>query len=219
MIFDLDDTLIETSKCITPLALVCAFEAMQQEGLMAPDHAIEDLFSINETALTARDALRAFTSLYPEKEKFFKIGLDALAKPLEENCLVEPVPHALSVLDRLGTHHKLALVTRGEEILQLKKMEKAGIQPKKFSKLIVSRASTKKGDYKAILDHLGYLPEDGAVCGDRVSLDLAPAKELGLYTVHFRNGRGHYHDQPKESVDATIECLTELEEVLAKHEV
>jgi len=219
VIFDLDDTLIETSKCITPLVLTAAFEEMRRAGLMAPEHAVEDLLAINETALTARDALRVFTSLYPQKETFFKIGVDALSRPLEEKCLVEPVPHALFVLDRLAKHHKLALVTRGEEILQFKKMEKAGIQPKKFSKLIVSRASTKKGDYKAVLDHLGYLPEDGAVCGDRVPLDLSPAKELGLYTVHFRNGRGLYHDQPKESVDATIDCLTELEEVLAKHEV
>ena len=192
---------------------------MQEAGLGAPDQAIEELLTINETALTARDALLTFTALYPKRETFFKIGVDTLTLPLEEKFLLESVPHALSVLDHLGESHTLALVTKGEESLQLEKMEKAGIQPERFSKLIVSRASTKKKDYKAVLDHFGYLPDEAAVCGDRVPLDLTPAKELGLYTIHFRNGRGLHHREPRESVDATIDCLTELEEVLAKHEV
>lgn len=219
MIFDLDDTLIETSKCLIPHALISAFDAMQKAGLNADASAIDELFMLNKTALTARDALRAFTSLFPNGELFFKIGLNTLHLPLSKNVYLEPVPHALEVLDSLSKTHHLALVTKGEEALQMEKMEKAGIQPERFSKLIVSRAPTKKRAYKAVIDHFGYPPEEVAVCGDRVSLDLTPAKDLGLYTIHFRNGRGLYHAEPKESVDATIDCLIQLGEVLTKHEV
>jgi FMN phosphatase YigB (HAD superfamily) len=53
------------------------------------------------------------------------------------------------------------------------------------------------------------------VCGDRISIDLSPAKELGLRTVHIRTGRGFQQMQPASDVDFAIGKLNELKEIIA----
>lgn len=210
IIFDLDDTLIETSKCLTPLYLRLAFDAMGLSGTW------QELVAINEKSLSSRIALREFWSSRSDREEILQAGLEALKTPIPSEAKIEPVPGANEVLDTLQVHHTLALVTAGYPELQLQKMEKAGIQPSQFSKLIVGSGPSKKSDYQRVLAELQFDPSEAVVCGDRVEIDLTPAKELGLYTVHFRNGRGLFHSTPKESVDLTIQTLKELQEVFAK---
>ncbi|MBS0628905.1 MAG: HAD family hydrolase [Verrucomicrobia bacterium] len=210
IIFDLDDTLIETSKCLTPLYLRFAFEAMGLAGTL------EELIEINEKALSSKVAIREFWSKRSEKQEILQAGLEALKRPLPSDVTIEPVPGAKEVLVTLQAHHTLALVTAGHAELQLQKMKKAGIQPAQFSKLIVGSGPSKKSDYQRVLVELNVAPGEGVVCGDRVEIDLTPAKELGLYTVHFQNGRGLVHSTPRESVDLTIKTLKELKEVFVK---
>ncbi len=212
VVFDLDDTLIETSKCLTPLYLQIAYDAMGLEGTF------EELTAINEKALTSRIALREFWGRYSNKEEILQEGLNALKTALPADAKIDPVPGAKEVLDALQVHHTLALVTAGHQQLQFQKMEKAGIQPEQFSKIIVSTGASKKLDYQNVLSELNFDPSNAIVCGDRVEVDLTPAKELGIYTVHFQNGRGKIHTEPKESVDLTIKTLKELQEVFVKHE-
>lgn len=67
-----------------------------------------------------------------------------------------------------------------------------------------------------VLSDLKIDPREALVCGDRVSMDLSPAKELGMFTVHLRNGRGQFHDSPKAHVDLAIDDLTQLHEAFEK---
>lgn len=210
VLFDLDDTLIETSRCLTPLYLRMACDAMGLKGTF------EELTQINEKALSSRIALREFWSRYSDQEEILQAGLEALKTALPADAKIDLVPGAQEVLDALQVHHTLALVTAGHPQLQLQKMEKAGIQPEQFSKIIVSTHSSKKLDYQKVLSELNFDPSEAVVCGDRVEFDLKPAKELGIYTVHFQNGRGN--SESNESVDLTIKTLKELQEVFVKHE-
>ena len=218
ILFDLDDTLIETSKCLTPYSLKNAFCVMQQKGLNAPEFAFNSLLEINKKSLSSKIALKQFWKLYSNQLEILNSGFEAMSCPLSEEISLEVVPGALKTLGELKKLHDLALVTIGDPYLQFQKMKKAGIQPSQFSKLIVSKGPSKKSDYQQILNELGYHSRDAVVCGDRIPIDLTPGKELGLFTVHFRNGRGLHHDAPKESVDLTITTLTELLEVFAKYE-
>lgn len=210
IIFDLDDTLIETSKCLTPLYLRFAFEAMRLPGV------IEELIALNEKALSAKNGIKAFWQIRSDDEEILHRGLEALKSPVPLDAKIDPVPDAKEILEILQEHHTLALVTAGHHDLQLQKMKKAGIQPSQFSKLIVGTGPSKKTDYQTVLEELNFDPSDAVVCGDRVEIDLTPAKELGLYTVHFKNGRGLFHTTPKESVDLTINALKQLQEVFVK---
>jgi FMN phosphatase YigB (HAD superfamily) len=89
-------------------------------------------------------------------------------------------------------------------------MEKAGIQPQRFSKLVFGSKPSKKSDYQSVLDELDVDPKQAMVIADRVSVDLSPAKELGMFTVHFPNGRGKVHNGPSSDVDVRIETLQEV---------
>ncbi len=213
VIFDLDDTLIETSKCLTPHYLLRAYTAMQLPGAE-----LSELIEMNERAINTKTAIKDFFSRYSDNKNIYQKGIDALKTPFPKGIPLQLVPGALELLDALSSGHTLALVTAGEPSYQLEKMKKAGIQPSRFSKLVVSDSTSKKFDYQTVLDQLSVAPNNAIVCGDRVSVDLSPAKALGMYTVHFRNGRGKFCDTPKEDVDMSIDALTQFYEVFSEHE-
>jgi len=210
VIFDLDDTLIETSKCLTPHYLRLAYFAMQSAGVKEP---IEKLIALNVNLLSLTLALEEFCQGQTE---IYNAALSALNTPLPKNVSLDLVPGAIEVLDELQEAHTLALVSKGDPQFQRQKMEKAGIQPERFSKLVIGNGPSKKSDYQMVLSKLNIDPTEALVCGDRVSWDLSPAKELGMFTVHFRNGRGLVHDEPKADVDLAIDHLKQLHEAFEK---
>ena len=209
IIFDLDDTLIETSKCITPTYLKRAYDAMCKKGLIAID--FSELIKINEKAISSKAAIKTFWEKTDAKEESLQAGLKSMHLPLSQDLELESTEGALELLNDLKGID-ICLVTMGDPALQFSKMKKAGIQPEQFSKLVIGKGLSKKFHYQAILEELK--PEKCIVCGDRVSVDLTPAKELGLTTVHFRNGRGKVHDFPKEDVDYTIEKIKDIKNIL-----
>jgi len=219
IIFDLDDTLIETSKCLTPYYLKLAFDSMRKAGLEIEEDVFDELVSMNQNALTSRFALKKFWSKYSDQIKIYDAGLAVMKTPLPEDLPLEIVPGAIEVLEELQEAHTLALVTLGNPHLQGEKMKKAGIQPALFSKLVIGKGPSKKLDYQTILTELKFDAQEVIVCGDRVPIDLTPAKELGLFTVHFRHGRGLCHNEPKADVDLSIDALKQLHEVFAQHEI
>ncbi|MCK4934771.1 MAG: hypothetical protein KAR79_04205, partial [Simkaniaceae bacterium] len=91
---------------------------------------------------------------------------------------------------------------------------KAKIDPALFSKIFICPEKNKKPYYKTLFNSFDYLPSDIVVCGDRINIDLTPAKELGFNTVHFRYGRGTGFTGLKRDVDYTISSLCELREVV-----
>lgn len=219
VIFDLDDTLIETSKCLTRNYLRLAFDAMKKKGLKVGEEAFSELISINEMAISSRAALKEFWLSHSDQIEILNSGLEALKTPLPEKWAIDPVPGALELLEELAGDYLLAIATQGDPHLQRQKMKKAGIQPEQFSKLTVGSGQSKKEDYIEILAELNVSPQEAIICGDRVPADLSPAKELGLFTVHLSNGRGKIHKEPKEHVDIYIQSLKELQKVIKKIKV
>ena len=94
-------------------------------------------------------------------------------------------------------------------------MKKAGIDSTIFSKLVVSEERNKKPHYQAIAEELGFERGEAIVCGDRIAVDLSPARELGYKTVHMRWGRGLNGAGPRSDVDYTITELVEIKEIIA----
>lgn len=214
IIFDLDDTLVETSKCLTPFRLRQALQAMIEAGLEVDsfERALSHLLEVNRTASTSRKALEVVATLYPNGSQALDAGLACFSLPFPEETFLTAAEGALSLLEELAQDHTLALVTMGVQAVQFQKMEKAGIQPKLFSKIIVSGGPSKRPSYEEVMRQFPHAP--GLVCGDRVFLDLSPAKELGLKTVHVRAGRGLEQAQPACDIDFSISRLAELKEIL-----
>jgi len=218
IIFDLDDTLIDTSGSLTPQRLEAAFERMIEAGLSVPDRsaALEFLKRLNETAESARAALSEFIELVDGDERLYSLGVAEIYDVFPEDSVVFPLEDALAVLEEVRQMHRLALVTLGKESHQLLKLKKAGIDSTIFSKIVVSEDRDKKPHYIKILKEMGYAPQETVVCGDRIGVDLTPAKELGCRTVHMQWGRGSGLKSTSRDVDFTITELKKIPDILAK---
>lgn len=214
----MDDTLVETSKWLTPERLKASFALMIESGLevLNKEDAVRELIAINEQALSSTIALSIFCEKYRAKKEILEAGLASLFTLLPEMLTLPPVPGAIDLLKDLYKDYELALVTLGQKDLQLQKLKKAGIQPHYFSKIIVGQGKNKKSEYEQILKEFKVKPQEIFVCGDRVPVDLTPAKQLGMKTIHFVNGRGLRFKDPKEDIDFSISTLPELKKILTK---
>lgn len=218
IIFDLDDTLIATSKYITPFKLQLALERMIEAGLPVedPENSLELLKRLDITSASSKHALEEFLDLMDAPKDFYVLGNKLLYDELPPETPVFTTEGAHEVLSELKQSHDLAIVTVGKLELQWEKLKKAGLDTALFSRIIVTPERDKKPHYERLLKELIFSPSDVLVCGDRVAIDLSPARELGFKTVHMREGRGLYDRGPASDVDFRIESLDKLKEIISK---
>lgn len=64
-----------------------------------------------------------------------------------------------------------------------------------------------------VVEALGLAPADCIMIGDRLDIDIAPAKALGMATIRFRTGRHRRQKarSPAETPDAEVTDVAELE--------
>ena len=164
---------------------------------------------------SAKSALSEFLEILDVEEKFYPIALEEVYGPIPADIPIFAHENAVEVLSELSEHHTLALVTIGRMEQQRYKMEKAGIDSTLFSKIVITETRDKKPHYETLLQELGRTPAETVVCGDRIAIDLAPAKELGCKTIHVRQGRGKKAPAHLErEVDFTVTELKQLQEII-----
>jgi putative hydrolase of the HAD superfamily len=217
IIFDLDDTLIDTSGSITPFALENALLSMIEAGLSVPayENALELLKRINKTAASSRDALSEFIEILDGSAEHLKIGKEKLCTELPADIPIFSLDGAGELLAELVQDHELALVTCGKPDIQMEKLKKAGIDSALFSNIMVAEDGNKKFYYKRLTEGGRYVANEVLVCGDRIPIDLTPAKDLGFKTVHMRWGRGLNSQGRKGDVDYEISSLKELKDIVS----
>lgn len=218
IIFDLDDTLIDTTGSITPLKLEQALAKMREAGLEVgdPEKALETLKRLDGASESAAQTIKEFLEMIDADQKYFEIGQREVYGPLSPDTPVFPLEQALEVLEELRVCYPLALVSMGKPEQQLLKLKNAGIDSTIFSKIIISEEQDKKPHYKTILEELGFSPSQTWVCGDRIRRDLSPAKELGCKTVQMQWGRGLVSGllEPSADVDFRIQNLSQIKDIL-----
>jgi FMN phosphatase YigB (HAD superfamily) len=216
IIFDLDDTLIDTSRCITPVKLVDALHRICDAGLLLSDISAAErmIKQMDETKGSAKETLIEFLEIHGADKKYLEIGLKEIYENSSLEMPISPVEGALELLRDLEQAHQLALVTLGIPDRQLIKMKKAGIDPTLFCKIIVEENQNKKIHYQALAQEMNVLSSEVVVCGDRIALDLSPAKELGFNTIHVRRGRGVHSRGAMGDVDFTVTHLNEIKDVI-----
>lgn len=213
IIFDLDDTLIDTSGSIIPERLKIAFDKMVRSGLdlQDPKDQLKKLLQINEKSLSAKEALKEFLLTHNAMDKFFEIGVNAVYNEFDPTMKISSRKGASKILNELNENHKLALVTIGNEKFQRLKLKNAGIDFSIFSIIKVIEGEDKKPAYKNIINIFEKKASETLVCGDKVHIDLIPAKELCCITVHMQYGRGQ---NVKQDYGAFVDYkIKELEEI------
>lgn len=216
IIFDLDDTLIDTSGSILPGVLKKALKEMEGVGLTLANfnRSYEELLRLNTYHVNSGEAIREFLEINKAPIHCLDVALNAVYENPVFEGPIQPVEDAVDVLKELSSSHPLVLVTKGKESIQREKMERAGISSQFFTKLHFCTDGNKKKIYKKVSEEMGISPLNALVCGDRISLDLTPAKELGYKTVQIKWGRGLGNTGFKKDVDYTILYLKELIDLL-----
>lgn len=189
---------------------------MIEAGLEVSDvaDALEMIKKINSASLTSYDTLTEFLTTLGADRKYLEIGTKELLSPIPPEHPVHPLDGAREILQELSLAHQLALVTIGDKDLQTSKIEKAGIDPTLFCKIVISEERNKLSHYQAIIEELKISSQDVIVCGDRISIDLSPGKTLGFTTVQMRAGRGLNNFGNPKDVDFTISHLSEIKNVI-----
>lgn len=215
IIFDLDDTLIDTSGCVTPFKMKECIRVLFQHGLRLKNlyHAYEELMALNKKSARSKDAIEKFIIDHNGSPSLIPIAIDTLTLPLPVDFLISTTPHAKKVLKNLLSRHILVIVTGGHPPFQLEKLEKAGIDKAIFSKIAIPEDSVKKPFYEGIVREFSIPPSQILVCGDRIAMDLLPGFELGFQTVHMRWGRGKMVET-EQWINHSISELTELQRIV-----
>ncbi len=214
IIFDLDDTLIDTSGSTVPVKLKDALKAMVQAGLKVPsfDKALDLLTEVDSRSPNGEESIRTFLRNIKADSSFAVIGAAEFYKPLHEDITVKLLQGAREVLSVLQRKYTLVLVSKGSKELQYQKMKKAGIDTSIFSKIIITEEYNKRQKYEEIMKEFKSTPLDTIVVGDKFYSDLLPAKELGIKTVQVLWGRALKY--PEEGADYKIKTLRDLPKIV-----
>lgn len=218
IIFDLDDTLIDTSNCITPVKFQRAISHMIEQGcgLLDGNASLDLLLKLDKESLSAKEALQKFIKITGLSSQYYAIGLKEIYDTFPEGIIIKPLKGAIETLLELRLENLLALVSVGKPEQQLFKLEKAGIDSSFFYKIFISEEQDKKKYYEQLIDELKLSPNQVIICGDRITTDLVPGKELGCVTVHMKWGRGGRNLEQQEKVDFTITSPTQFLDVFRK---
>lgn len=216
IIFDLDDTLIDTTGSITPVQLRRALHSMVEEGLEIDnfEKAATLLDQINRSSENSTQVLKKFLYCVGGDPALLTVGQKVVYGTIPEDLKVLPLPQASEVLKNLKKSQLLALVSIGHSEQQCLKMKKAGLDLTLFSKIAIIAKEDKKSSYQEILEGLNQKPAQTVVCGDRIRRDLTPAKELGCRTIQMLWGRGLCSVGPSSDVDFKIRTLSEIQGII-----
>lgn len=212
IIFDLDDTLIETSMGITTILVKKLCKGIEDLGGKLEPSLIEERFwNHYATGSSSVDAaLEVVSWALPKStaEKWDTL-LNNFRNPDITHIEVVQTPGASELLSNLKDDYGLALCSRGHPELQQLKLKKAGIEPILFGTIRFG-FEDKGVSYSDAMRSFGVDPSETIVCGDRVSYDLLPAKKQGCITVQFLRPFRNREEEYASSVDHRIEELPAL---------
>lgn len=210
-IFDLDDTLIDTSGSVIPYKLREALQILMEGGLSLDlEKDFEELLTLSQKVKKTKEALFIFAKEKGAHSELIQRALNSLKSPLPNHFEVPTTPFAKEVLEAIQKKYLLSLVTAGDPNFQMEKLKKAGIDGTIFSMISVSKEGEKKKHYENIQKKIDMPPNQIWVCGDRVLSDLYPAFELGFHTIHMKWGRGKL-EKSESWINHTITQLREIQ--------
>ncbi len=169
--FDLGSTLIDETDCIE----FRATETLKQAG--APSK--EEFYRQMEYV--------ASVNMLPYKDTVKKFGLEKVRWPKE---LEKLYPESLDVLQSLHGRYKLGIIANQSAGTE-ERLVQFGIRD--YFDIIVSSAEEgvakpDKRIFELALQRAGCTAAESCMVGDRLDNDIAPAAEMGMYTVWVRQG-------------------------------
>lgn len=136
--------------------------------------------------------------------------------------LYPPTSGSRAVLKRLSERCPLVLVSNTEPPAR-RWLEQHGLHPYFRAILLSCEIGLSKPDeriFRKALDVLDCRPADAVMIGDRLDLDIAPARRLGLWTIRVRRGPAYWQtprsegERPHLTVPSLRAAALKLERLL-----
>lgn len=216
--FDLDDTLLDTSGALIPVAARRAVQAMIQAS--GKSDSVESWLTRRIEILRADPRADVWLQLAKGEDEIADIGRRSFfTLPFESlpPDAIRPTPGAFEILKWCAERATLHLVTSGDPVTQKKKIERLGVES--FFKTIqyvdpkYAYGRTKNHAFRETQERYPELkPTDFVSIGNRVDMDLGEAKVLGWKTawVHYGEHASLTPRKPEEIPDFEVASLAEL---------
>ena len=158
-----------------------------KEGQAIPEIKLNDRFRFNNLIFALDDTLYSKTEQLGDEYSFKDI--DNISIPMED----------FDYLKELSEKNNMYIVTKGEEILQRRKIEILGLEDifSKENVHIVSLNEDKKEIFKELINDTRGIKS--YVIGSRIDSEIQYGNELGLETIRMINGK--YSDMIPEKVE------------------
>ncbi len=209
IVFDLDDTLLDTSGLLVPMASMKACKAMIDVGLNCT---FEDCMKMRHQLAADQSHTEIFTKIVdhfgcPLPGKAIHDALEVFYNPaIPENLPL--MPGAIENLIHLGKNYSIFLVTMGSESAQRNKIRALKIE-KFFKKIYILNGfigEKKQIAFSDILNIQKHSPLQLLSIGNRLSSEIRDAKRIGSETCYFAHGEhvGEMALYPEDHPDFTI---------------
>jgi putative hydrolase of the HAD superfamily len=172
--FDLDDTLIDTSNLLVPIASHAAFKAMLPLGLKCNFEEFEQERKLGALSMSHQKIFKVIA------DKFSQTSTDELANAGIEAFYNPPIPDKLDMLDGalenlnvLSKKYPLFLITSGSIPTQKRKIHATNAGPffQKIYTLDGFKKERKRTAFEDILKNLSLQPTELISIGNRLSQD------------------------------------------------
>jgi len=216
IIFDLDDTLIDTSGGISPFQIRRTFFKLLEHGLEVddPNEELKKILYLQNQTKKSIQVLESFLDSVSATKYFYELVNGEMATLLPDSFEVRCYKGVKEILESLSKKVPICLVTRGQEVYQRQKIQKAGIDSAIFSKIIVTREKNKKIHYKKLMS--SFDTSRLIVCGDHIDVDLVPAKELGGITICVEESNRPLDETLLKFLDYRVKHFFQVESIIEK---
>ena len=222
VIFDLDDTLIDTSGRLVPVAHREAAAAMVRAGLPLTVDVAARLRTTIGRAGSCPDVdvelCRRVGCADPRVAAAGRRAFYARAEALRRPGAVRLLPDVPSLLRWLRPRVELVLLTIGDPRTQRLKIELARLDRWFSTVMIVALdgGGTKRDALAAWLSRGRHRPEEVLVVGDSWPDEIAAAGELGMRTCWLDGTSRGRRRWPPRRPDATVSRVGDVRSVLAR---
>ncbi len=215
IVFDLDDTLIDTARLLLAPADRRAIAAMRALGLVLDETAALD----HVRALRRAGRVHVFRDLAADAG-----APEAAADAGERAFFVYEVPEltldadVAVALDRLAARAPLALLSLGDPVTQRRKVERLGIAGRFVECVYVARDEPggKEAALRALLARRGWRADHVIVAGDRPDSDVRAGNRCGCLTVLVRAAGGEFAEvAPVGPDDVPWRTVSHVSEIAA----
>ncbi len=213
--FDLDDTLIDTTHLLVPMASQAAYQAMALKGLQTSFEIFENERRQGALSMKHVDIFQSIAQKYSSQPsgEIAEAGITTFYNPPLPTH-IPLLPGALENLEYLKGKYALFLVTSGAIPTQKQKAQATNAEHyfQKSYFLDGFKKERKRSAFQNILETLSLEPQELLAIGNRLSQEIHDAKELGCTTCYFKYGEhvGEIARNSFELPDYTIEKHSEM---------